>query len=110
MKTAFYRSLDRTINIFGLRGGWVRIYLIALGCSTVLALFIGIFAGTSMGFAFFIIMLIGLFFLCLVLQTKLPDRQLPKARVQPRMRQAVIRRETLSRILLDPPQELKIKE
>lgn len=110
MKTTFYRSLDRTINIFGLRGGWVRIYLIALGCSTVVAFFLGVLAGTTAGFAFFIIMLIGLFFLCLVLQQKLPSRLIEKAKIQSKMRQVVVRRETLSRILLDPPQVENNKE
>lgn len=105
MRTTFYRSLDRTINIFGLRGTWVRIYLTVLGISLVAAVFIGVIAGTSAGFAFFIIMLIALFFACLLIQQKLPNRQLHKARVQRKMRQAVIRRETLSRILLDPPQK-----
>lgn len=103
MTRTFYKSLDRPVNIFGLRGAWVRIYLILLGCSLVLALMLGALLGSAAGFAVFIVSLIGLFFSCLVIQQRLPARQIGKARIQSRMTQAVIRRETLSRILLDPP-------
>lgn len=99
MKVPFYRSLDREINIFGLRGGWVRNFLFIAGGSLVLALLVGAVTSTGMGFVIFLVGLIGGFFLCLVLQQRAPSRQLDKLKVESRMKGYIIRRETLTHIV-----------
>lgn len=103
MRTEFYKSLDRPVNVFGLKGQWVNVFLYMLGGSLAFAFVVGGFTGVGGGFATFLVGGIGCFFACLVLQQKLPSRQIDKAKIQPKMRQAVIRRETLARIVLDDP-------
>ena len=103
MRVTFYKSLDRPVNIFGLKGQWVNIFLYLLGASVILAFVIGFLTSIGGGFAVFLIGGIGSFFVCLVLQQRLPARQIDKAKIQSKMRQSVIRRETLARIVLDDP-------
>ena len=33
MRTVFYKSLDRPVNVFGLKGQWVNVFLYMLGGS-----------------------------------------------------------------------------
>lgn len=103
MNKTFYKSLDREINIFGLRGGWVKVFLSICGCALVLALFIGAMTSTGVGFSIVIVGIAGGFITCLVLQQKMPSRQIDKVKIQSRMKGYVVRRETLSRIILPDP-------
>ncbi len=105
MRTVFYKSLDRPVNVFGLKGQWVNVFLYMLGGSLVLAFIVGGFTSVGGGFATFLVGGVAAFFACLVLQQKLPARQIDKAKIQSKMRQAVIRRETLSRIVLEDPRK-----
>lgn len=107
MNKTFYKSLDREINIFGLRGGWVKIFLIIVGCSLFLALLLGAMTSTGVGFSIFIIGLAGGFISCLVLQQKMPSRQIDKVKIQSKMKGYIVRRETLSRIILEDPRKKK---
>ena len=110
MKTSFYRSLDRPINIFGLRGRWVTLFLYSLGGCLVLAFIIGIMMGVGMGFSVFIVGGVAAFFGCLVLQAKTPARRLEKVKVSSRLRRAVYRRETLTRIIPQDPMREREKK
>lgn len=103
MKTVFYRSLDRPVDIFGLRGSWISVFLYTLGALLVLAFLVGAFTTVGIGFSVIIIGGIAAFFVYLVLQSKVPSRQIDKVKVSSKLRRAVIRRETISRIILDDP-------
>ena len=105
MKREFYRSLDRPINIFGLKGEWVRYFFYFAGVFLVLAFLVGGIVGVGMGFAIFLAGAIGSFFACLVLQDRLPSRRIAKVRLRSKMRSRVVRRETLCRILLEDPRD-----
>ncbi len=103
MERPFYKSLDRKLEIFGLRGAWLKTFLlIVFGCLFV-ALLLGSIFGTGIGLAVFIICLAVAFFGCLSLQVKTPGRQLEKQKLAAKSEGWVIRRETLSRILLKEP-------
>ena len=100
MTKDFYRSLDRPINIFGLKGEWVRYFFYLAGASLVLAFLVGSVSGVGMGFAVFLVGGIGSFFACLIFQGRLPSRCIAKARIRSKMR-----RESLAKILLGDPRE-----
>lgn len=108
MTKDFYRSLDRPINIFGLKGEWVRYFFYLAGASLVLAFLVGSVSGVGMGFAVFLVGGIGSFFACLIFQGRLPSRCIAKARIRSKMRLRVVRRESLAKILLGDPREKTI--
>jgi len=99
MTRSFFRSLDRELDLVGLKGRWVTVFLYLLGGSLLLAIFVGAVGGMSFGLAGFMIAAVGSFLFCLTRQGSVSSRQLGKARVEGRMESAVIRRETISRIL-----------
>lgn len=103
MVRQFYRSLDRPMDLFGLKGRWIRTFFLMLGVSCVP----GAFLAVSYGISAFIACLFGLggiaFFGCLMLQGKTPERRLDKTVLSKRMCVTVRRRENASRILLEDP-------
>ena len=101
MDRQFYKSLDRELEIFGLRGSWVKVFLLAAGCGLVLGLVSGSLFGTGIGLSAVIVCVVCGFFGCLALQSRIPSRQLGKQKLSDRSECWVIRRETLSRILLE---------
>lgn len=103
MERTFYKSLDREFEVAGIKGTWVKNFLLI----AVAVIFFGIFLGfvfTAGVAVAFVVVCLGLdFFLCLSMQTKLPSRQFPRSRLSGRTEGWVLRRETLSRIVLDDP-------
>lgn len=97
MVRTYFRSLDRPLNIFGLRGGWIRNFGVFSGAGLVLAIIVGVFTSSGIGMGVFIGGIAVSFFACLVLQAKVPYRRLPKAPLQEKMRLRVIRRRSLCR-------------
>ena len=109
MKRTFFRSLDRQMSLFGLRGQWIKIFLISLGAALGVALFAGMLAGMSVGLALFFGTAVISFFTCLIIQGKIPSRRISKVRHSGKMRIYVRRRELLSRILLSDPEFERFK-
>lgn len=103
MERQFYKSLDRQFEIFGLRGAWVKVALIAAGASFILGLLVGAAFGTGIGLATVAVCVVGAFFGSMTLQSRTPGRQLDKQKVAAKGEGWVLRRETLSRILLKDP-------
>lgn len=110
MKRTFYRSLDRTVDIFGLRGAWIRNFLVVLGGLVVLGFLLGSVFGTTVAYSLIIVGGVVDFFVCLFVQSKIPAKRFEKLLVQNKMEQVVIRRETLSRIVYDDPNWVKVKK
>lgn len=106
MKTTFYKSLDRPIDIFGLKGKWIANFLYGTGGMIFLGIIIGSIMGSSYGIAIALIGAFASFFTCLVLQGKISARRLGKAKLSSKCSVRTVRHETLSRILL-PMKEAK---
>lgn len=100
MRMTFYRSLDRPMDLFGLKGRWIRTFLISFGVAAA----VGAVLGFALGMGAAIATILGggaaCFFGCVLLQGKTSERQLEKARIESKMERYVIRRENISRTVL----------
>lgn len=110
MECEFYKSLDREFEVFGIKGHWVKNFLLIAGAVITLGIILG-FVFTSGVAVAFIVVCLGLDFLfCLSMQTKLPSRQVVRTRLSARSEGWVLRRETLCRILLEDPMYSEVKK
>ena len=100
MRVPFYKSLDRDLELIKIRGRWVVVVGVGAGVCIVLGFVAGAVFGTGMGLAVAIVGTAVVFFGCVTLQVKVPSRQLPKVLLEKKISGWVIRRETISRILL----------
>lgn len=103
MQRPFYKSLDREFEIFGIKGKWVSILITAAAVSVGIGLVIGFILGTGMAIVSIILLIVLAVIGCMMMQTNIPSRQVKKAKISSRMEGWVIRRETLSRMLLPDP-------
>lgn len=103
MQRPFYKSLDREFEIFGIKGRWVSILLTAAAVSVGVGLVVGFVLGTGMAIVTIIILIVIAVVVCMMMQVNTPSRRVKKAGLSPRMEGWVVRRETLSRILLPDP-------
>lgn len=110
MDRTFYKSLDREIDVFGLRGAWLKVFLFVFGGGVIVSLILGSVFGTGIGVAAVIICIACDYFACLSLQVKVPGRQLDKQSLAGKTEGWAIRRETLSRILLEDPMYKEVKQ
>lgn len=109
METVFYKSLDRQIELFGIKGRWIVIFLIIAVISVVLGVILGSIFGTGVGIASIAIMIAVGFFGSLTLQNSVPSRRVGRAMIQSKVPGWTLRREALSRILLEDERYLKAK-
>lgn len=103
MTVYFCKSLDRPIDIFGIKGKWLTIFLVCAGIALVLALIVGFSVSAGIGIATAIISIVGSFFGCMVMQGKISHRQVSKYKASSLLPSHVSRRETIGRILLPDP-------
>lgn len=103
MIVRFAKSLDRPIDIFGLKGKWIKVFLVGVALILVVALVFGASAGSAYGIGSFLCLAIVWFFVCLVKQGKIPQRRLPRMGLSSRIYHQVTRRETIARILMRDP-------
>lgn len=105
----FAKSLDRPVDIFGVKGGWIKIFLIAVGVCVVLGIIIGSYMTAGVGISVAIVGAIACFIACQVIQESVTHRHIDKYPLTGRMKCYVRRKETLSSVLLPDPryQELK---
>lgn len=103
MRIPFYKSLDREFEIFGIKGRWVYAVLIGAGISVLLGFIVGSVMGSGIGIVTAIVGAAVVFFGAVTFQVKIPSRQIDKALISSKCSGWVIRRETLSRIVLDDP-------
>lgn len=109
MDCDFYKSLDREFELFGIKGRWVRIFLIGAGASIATGLVVGFLTSAGIGIVVVIVFAVLDFLGCMLLQGRLPSRQVEKAKLSGRTQCWVLRRETLSRILLPDENYVKVK-
>ena len=110
MTVYFAKSLDRPVDIFGLKGKWLTVFLVFAGASVLLALIAGAATTSGIGISCAIIGVACSFFGCMVKQGSVSHRQLAKSKASSSIYSFVSRRETLSRILLPDPRRLPDKE
>lgn len=100
MTVKFYKSLDRTFEFFGLKGKWITISLSAIGVSILIGVVVGQTVGSAIGTFTSIALSVVSFVGCLFIQSEISSRDLDKLTTESQMKFTVVRRETLSRILL----------
>lgn len=99
MKTNYYRSLDRDLALFGVKGRWIGIFGIIMLTVILLAIIMGIAFDAGIGTAVFIAGFAGAFVVCLFGQMRYPSRRLPKIPASRMMKLRVRRAKTLAFIL-----------
>lgn len=100
MRRTFYKSLDRDVELINIRGRWIYIAMGGMGVFVVLGVILGAIFGTAAGLLTALVGSAAMFFGCVSLQVKIPSRQLVKTMLAKKTKGWVIRRESLSRILL----------
>ena len=101
MQRTFFKALDREFEVLGMKGKWVAIFLISVGACIVLAIILGSIFGSTVGVVSAILLVVLSFLVCMLVQARLPSRQIGKAVLSGKVSGWVIRRETLCRILLE---------
>lgn len=96
----FAKSLDRPVDIFGVKGKWLIVYILMALAVVFVGIILGVSMGAGIGTAIAIVGVIGSFIVCLVLQGKVSHRRLYKFKATSRIYPCVFRKETLCRILL----------
>lgn len=110
MTVPFYKSLDKEFEIFGLKGSWVKIFLMGAGVCLVLGLIVGAMTSSGIAVVTVLVLIIGDFLVCMMMQTRLPSRRVGKYSLASKCSGWVIRRESLGRILLEDPQYSQVKK
>ena len=110
MNRPFYKSLDREFEIFGMKGRWVKIFLMAAGVSLVFGIIVGSVMGSGIGVVTVIIAVAVSFFVCLTMQSRTPGRQVGRAMLAGKTSGWVLRRETLGRIILEDRRYDEVKD
>lgn len=110
MTKQFYKSLDKEMEIFGIKGKWIKYVLILAGCSVGLGVVIGFCTSSLIGFISVMTLIVVSVFAVIFLQPKCPSRRIDKAKLADKCRCWVVRRETLSRIILEDPMYYRVKE
>lgn len=99
MEVPFAKCLDRPVDIFGIKGKWITIFLVLAGASIVVALALGFIVSSGIGISAGIILVVTSFVVCLTRQSKTSYRQVTKAPLRSLVIPYVMRGETLCRIL-----------
>lgn len=99
----FAKSLDRPLEIVGLKGKWLTVFVVFVGVSIVLALVAGVLTTSGVGISTAIVLVVLSFVLCLSLQGKTSARQIPRRKASAKIYPYVRWNETISRILLPDP-------
>lgn len=100
MQMNFYKSLDRQVDILGLKGKWITLFLAAAGGSLVVGILAGTVAGSSGVAIAAVIFLVAIsFFVCLMMQAKIPSKRVDRTLFGRSPECVVTRRESLSRII-----------
>lgn len=100
MYVNFTKSLDRPVEIFGVKGRWIVIFLVMAGVSFVLGLIVGFSASAGYGISVVLLFVSVSFIACHLLQGRVSHREVEKVAASMKVIPCVQRRETLCRILL----------
>lgn len=103
MIVLFAKSLDRPLDLFGLKGFWIVIFFVMAAISLLLAIFIGVFfASSSFGIGSFLLLAIISFIACLLIQEKYSHRQMKKLKASLSVSYPIVirRHQTVCRAML----------
>lgn len=99
MRIEFFRSLDRPIDIFGLKGRWIGIFLWGVGADLFLAIIIGSLLSAGIGICFFLAFTFAFFFGILIIQGGVSERAIVKVKASSKTHYTLLRKQTISFIL-----------
>lgn len=105
MTVYFCKALDRPVDIFGLKGKWITVFLVIAGACVLLGVIVGFMMTTGMGISVAIIGAILTFVVAYAMQGKTGCRDLEKMPLVAKSKGYVKRRETLCRIILEHKDE-----
>ena len=97
----FCKALDRPIDIFGLKGKWITVFLCGGGACVLLAFIVGFIMTAGTGICVAIVGSVVSFVLCYAMQGKTSHRDLQKIPITAKAKGYVKRRETLCRIVYE---------
>lgn len=99
MVRPFFKSLDRQVDILGLRGKWITLFLVCAGASIILGVTVGFILTAGFGIGTVIFFIVLSFLLCMTMQSGIPSRRIDRVLFGKDPGRVVTRRETLTRIL-----------
>lgn len=99
----FAKSLDRPLEIIGLKGKWLTVFIAFVGASVLLAIIAGVVVSSGVGVSTAIVLVAVSFVLTLSLQGKTSSRQIAQRRASAKIFSYVRWNESVSRILLPDP-------
>lgn len=103
MRIPFAKSLDRPLEILGLKGKWLYLFGGA-GVGFLLAAFIvGRSLGSATGIATAAFGVVGAFIVCFIMQSRYSHRRIARMFIPARIPKYVTRRETVGRVLTPDP-------
>ena len=110
MTLQFYKSLDKEMEILGVRGRWIKIIIISAVCAVIFGIIVGSLTSMAVGFISVLVIIVCCVFAVIFIQPRLPSRRIAKTKIASRTSGVVFRRETLCRILLEDPRYQRVKE
>lgn len=96
----FAKSLDRPVDVFGLRGRWIVIFLCAAGAGVLLSVLLGFVVSSAVGIASAVILVVLAFLACVLLQDQVSYRDVSKYGAMRSLPPCVNQRESLAGILI----------
>ena len=100
MRCLFFKSLDRPMDIFGIKGKWIFIFIVFFVAVILLGLLVGSITSSGIGITAVIIGGVLDFVGVMMMQEKITERNVKKYDSTAEIYNAVSRKETLGRILL----------
>lgn len=98
MQRTFYKSLDREVQILGLKGKWITIFIVLAVISVIFGSFSGVFLGGLFATILVIGLFVGSYFLCIMISSSISSRDMVKYKVVRKMPYGMSPKETLNRI------------
>lgn len=103
MRVSFAKSLDRPVDVFGIKGKWLSIFLWLTGGSVFLAIVVGSLTTSGLGIGMAFLLVFASFFVCLVAEGKVTHRQVGKFSAAGKGFYNVRRHESIASVLLADP-------
>ena len=99
MRVKYYKSLDRELMLFGIRGRWLWVFGIVIAVVLLLCVVFGMIYDAGVAMGLFIAGFALDFLFCIIVQARIPSRRLQKLLYVRMLPCKVVRRESLYRIL-----------
>lgn len=100
MQCIFFKSLDRPMDMFGIKGKWIFIFVVLFVAVVLVGILAGSVITSGIGITVVIIGAVVDFVGVTMMQGKLSERNVQKIESTGKIYEAVSRKETLGRILL----------